>query len=245
MTANPEAQQILADAVASFEAMSYEELRDLCLDHERSTEITSTRGKRYSLEVLAYWDDKPLGPLRVFVNLTSDGWRPYVSIHDDFIKSAQPRAEPSGINERAGPNWPWLPYFEFESADKGYLILLDAAGYIHQEPPEFEEFGPDLIFDSSGRRAELAIDGFDVVVKGWPDQPDLDHFDRCLRTAAVAYMKDEDVSSLATLELRDRLEKAVRKWHRERSLFMPIRRLARKVSDRLSRRSPDSSGEGC
>ena len=236
MTANPEAIKLLAAAVESLEAMSYGELRDLCLDHERSTEITDASGRPYSLEVLAYWDDKPRGPLRVFVNLTSDGWKPYVSIHDDFIKAAQPHANASG-SEREGANWAWLPYFEFEAADNGYLILLDAAGYIHQEPPEFEEYGPDLVFDASGRRAQLAIDGLDVVVKRWSEQPDLDRFDTCLRAAAAAYMKDEDVSSLATLELRDRLEKAVHTWHRERSLLRPIRRLAQKVSDRLSGRS--------
>jgi hypothetical protein len=84
------AKQIFASSYESLRDKSYQELRGLFLDNEQITEITNPSGKRYDLEVVAYWDDKPEGALRVFVTLTpASRWRLLGSIDDTFIKTPQ------------------------------------------------------------------------------------------------------------------------------------------------------------
>jgi hypothetical protein len=147
-----EARRMFAELCESVIDKSYRELRDLFLDHERAEEIVSPSGKRYTFEVLAYWDDKPDGALRVFVTLTPNTrWSLSGSMHDDFIKAA--------------PDSRLAPFFEFDSSDEGEVFVFDKPGHINQEPPELEEYGPDPVFDSNGRSAELGVEGFDVVIK--------------------------------------------------------------------------------
>jgi hypothetical protein len=64
---------------------------------------------------------------------------------------------------------PSPPFFEFNQEDESDVLLFDTPSYIHQEPPEFEEFGPDRVFDSTGRLAELRVDDYVVVVTGWSE----------------------------------------------------------------------------
>jgi hypothetical protein len=85
-----EARRLFAKLYESVREKSYRELRDLFLDHERSEEIAGPSGKRYVSEVLAYWDDKPDGALRVFVTLTpASRWRWFPAMSGDFIKTPQ------------------------------------------------------------------------------------------------------------------------------------------------------------
>jgi hypothetical protein len=233
-----EAKHVFDSCYESLSDQSYQELLELCLDHKRSTEITGPSGKPYWLEVLAYWDDKPEGALRVFVTLTPDNPPMFSgSIDYDFIKPPQQQSDPESSIDRHELDWRWLPFFEFNSLDQGWAFVLDSSGHVNQEPPEFEEHGPDLVFDSRGRFAELGVEHFDVVIKRWSERPDLARFDKCLRTAAARYLVDEDVSPLRTFELRDRLETAVRRWHRQHTILWPIELFARRLWRWVSRRS--------
>jgi hypothetical protein len=218
-----EATRMFAELCESVIDKSYRELRDLFLDHERAEERVSPSGKRYVFEVLAYWDDQPDGALRVFVTLTpASRWRWFPAMSGDFIKTA--------------PDSPLAPFFEFNSSDEGEVFVFDKPGHINQEPPELEEYGPDPVFDSSGRSAELGVEGFGVVIKRW-SEPNVDQFDRHLRVAAARHIPEEDISALGTFELRDRLETGVRKWQREHALFWPVQKFARNLWWSVSRRS--------
>jgi hypothetical protein len=82
-----EAKRLFAEFYESVHEKSYRELRDRFLDHEWSEDITSPSRKSYQADVLAYWDDKPDGALRVFVVLTPHSrWRLFGGISHDFIR---------------------------------------------------------------------------------------------------------------------------------------------------------------
>jgi len=116
------------------------------------------------------------------------------------------------------PDKPLPPFFEFNSADESDVFLFDEPGHINQEPPELEEYGPDKVFDSRGRLAELGVEDFVVVIKGW-SEPNEDLFRTYLRTAVALYLPQDVISVLSTGELRDRLLGLVRQRQREHSLF--------------------------
>ena len=134
---------------------------------------------------------------------------------------------------------PWqrklTPTFKHDSVEF-VVYVLDGPGFISQEPPELEEFGPDGVFDSGGRQAELGIEDGTVVVKRWSEQPRMDTFDRLLRAAAASYLPQVDVGPLSTIELRDLLVPVLRQYQREQMLFWPVERWARKLWSPTSRR---------
>lgn len=117
--------------------------------------------------------------------------------------------------ETRGPS---QPFFEFDLAEEGVAYVFDKPGHIMQEPPEFEEYGTDRVFDSRGRSAGLGVEDFLVVIKRWSEQADIDRFDTYLRAAAARYLPEEGVSKLTTVELRDRLEPVLRRRQRQHML---------------------------
>jgi hypothetical protein len=131
---------------------------------------------------------------------------------------------------------PLPPFFEFDPTDASEVLIFDKPGHINQEPPEFEERGPDQVFDSRGRLAELGVEDYLVVIKGW-SEPNIDQFDRCLRGAAAYRLPEDEVRALGTFELRDRLEAVVRHWQREHSLAGRLSALTQKLRRFVSRRS--------
>jgi hypothetical protein len=166
------------------------------------------------------------------------------------------------LTDHTGPDNPLPPFFEFSSAQAAtmglrrpwqrkltptfeydsvefvvYVLDGSGPGFISQEPPELEAFGPDGVFDSRGRQAQLGVEDFTVVVKAWSEQPVVDVFDRLLRAAAASYLSQIDVGALSTLELRDRLVPVLRQYQREQMLFWPIEKLARNLLRLMSRRS--------
>lgn len=94
MFASEETKRLLAQEAASLEATDYEALRDTYLDIEKSSERIGPDGTPHQLEVVAFWDDKPKGPLRVFVEVTPlrRGWRGGAGT--DFIKPVPVEASP-------------------------------------------------------------------------------------------------------------------------------------------------------
>jgi hypothetical protein len=134
----------------------------------------------------------------------------------------------------AEPDEPLPPFFEFNSADESDLSVFDKPGHINQEPPELEVYGPDKIFDSRGRLAELGVENFGVVVKGW-SEPNLDLFRTYLRTAAARYLPSAVTGVLSTVELRDRIYAVLLQRQREHSLFGRLSMFARNL--RTSRKN--------
>ena len=134
---------------------------------------------------------------------------------------------------------PWQrripPSFDFESAGETVAYVLDEPGHIHQEPPELEEFGPDKVFDSRGRLAELGVEDFAVVITRWSEQPNMNLFERYLRAAVTCYLPQGDVSGLDHSDLRDRLAVLMRDRQREDMLFWPVEKLARNLWSLFSR----------
>ena len=130
---------------------------------------------------------------------------------------------------------PFPPFFEFNNEDESDLLVFDIPSHINQEPPEFEEFGPDRVFDSTGRLADLGVHDYMVVVKGW-SEPKIDEFDHHLRRAARHHLADEVVNGLGTFELRDRLEEVIRRWQREHSLSGRLAMLGERIRRLVSRR---------
>lgn len=138
------------------------------------------------------------------------------------------------LTDRDEPNSPLPPFFEFNSADESDLYVFDKPGHINQEPPELEEYGPDKVFDSRGRLAELGVEDFAVVIKRW-SEPNMEQFDAYLRGAAAHHLAEDDVRALKTFELRDRLAAVQRQWQREHSLFGRLSMFARNMWRSVSR----------
>ena len=138
--------------------------------------------------------------------------------------------------DRQEPDGPLPPFFEFDPTDASEVFVFDKPGHIYQEPPEFEEGGPDQVFDSRGRLAELGVEDYLVVIKGW-SEPNVEQFDKCLRGAAGYRLPDEEVRALGTFELRDRLEAVVRQWQREHSLTGRLSAFTQNLRRFVSRRS--------
>jgi len=132
------------------------------------------------------------------------------------------------------PDNPLPPFFEFNSADESYLFVFDKPGHINQEPPELEEYGPDKVFDSRGRLAELGVEDFVLVIKGW-SEPDMDLFGTYLGRSAARYLPQDVISVLSTVELRDRTYAVLRQRQREHSLFGRLSRFARNLWRPVSR----------
>ena len=128
------------------------------------------------------------------------------------------------------------PFFEFGTEGDDFWVWVFDKPYIQQEPPEFEE-RPDAYFDSGGRVAELAVENYAVVIKRWSEQPNMHAFDRQLRRAASVYLSGEDVSSLDTFALRDRIAPVVRRQQHEMMLHVRLWRLAQRLWARIARRS--------
>jgi hypothetical protein len=151
-----------------------------------------------------------------------------------FFEFSSPEAATIGLRR------PWqrrlTPTFEHDSV-KFVVYVLDGCGpgSIYQEPSELEEFGPDGVFDSRGKQAELGVEDFTVVVKGWSRNVDV--FDGLIRDAAASYLSPIYVGALSTLELRARLVPVLRQFQRERMLFWPAEKLARHLGRLMSRRS--------
>ena len=82
-----EARQIIQAELESYRAKPYSELIQM-IDAESVTgELIGPSGKRYQIEIQAFWDDKPNGNIRVSGAIDDEGWRAFVPLTDSFIKS--------------------------------------------------------------------------------------------------------------------------------------------------------------
>ena len=67
--------------------MRYRELQQF-LGNPDSIDVFGPSGQRYGIETEAFWDDKRGGNLRVIVAIDDGGWRAFVPLTDDFIKTS-------------------------------------------------------------------------------------------------------------------------------------------------------------
>lgn len=82
-----QAKKIIQADLESYRAKPYSELVQMIDAQPITKEFTSTDGKRYQIEIQAFWDDKPNGNIRIVGAIDDGGWRSYVPLTDDFIKS--------------------------------------------------------------------------------------------------------------------------------------------------------------
>ena len=81
---NAEANALLAAHLRGYRARPYSDLAALVSEPE-STEIAGPSGARYQVEVLAVWDERPHGNLRVIGAIDDGGLRAFVPLSADFI----------------------------------------------------------------------------------------------------------------------------------------------------------------
>ena len=81
---NVEARGIVVAESAKYRAKGYKDLFAL-LGHQDTYEVSGASGTLYQMEVLAFWDDKPNGVLRVRVAIDDGGIRVYVPMIEDFL----------------------------------------------------------------------------------------------------------------------------------------------------------------
>ncbi len=79
-----EARGIVVAESAKYRAKGYNALLAL-LGHQDTYEISGASGAVYRLEILALWDDKPSGVLRVRAAIDDGGIRAYVPMIEDFL----------------------------------------------------------------------------------------------------------------------------------------------------------------
>jgi hypothetical protein len=48
-------------------------------------EVVGPDGKTYQIDVQFFWDDKPLGSVRVMASIDDGGWRAFLPLTDSFI----------------------------------------------------------------------------------------------------------------------------------------------------------------
>jgi len=81
------ARQVLGQEIGILRTRSYDSLRDELLERPSAKEIVGPDGRKYQLEMQAFWDDKPGGNLRVIVSIDDGGWRAFFPLNDSFIIS--------------------------------------------------------------------------------------------------------------------------------------------------------------
>jgi hypothetical protein len=65
---------------------TYPELIEMIKSGPLNYEITGPDGEKYNLVILALWDSRPGGNIRVMSNIDDGGWRALFPFTNDFIK---------------------------------------------------------------------------------------------------------------------------------------------------------------
>ena len=81
------ARQIIQAELEPYRAKPYTELVQMINAEPVTVEVVGSSGKGYQIEILAFWDDKPHGNIRVSGAIDDGGWRAFIPLTDGFIKS--------------------------------------------------------------------------------------------------------------------------------------------------------------
>ena len=79
-----EAHALLRQQLDRYRARSHRELQALIAEPE-VVELVGPSGTRFCVEVLAVWDRKVGGDIRVIGSIDDGGWRALTPLTDDFI----------------------------------------------------------------------------------------------------------------------------------------------------------------
>ena len=83
-----EAPRVLADLLEPYRNLPYADLTELVRQEPRAAEVTGSNGGQYQTEVMAVWDDRRGGPIRVLASVFDGGLRSaFLPLTEDFIKS--------------------------------------------------------------------------------------------------------------------------------------------------------------
>jgi hypothetical protein len=83
---NAEATSILEERLDQLRKCSYAELKQMVEARSCKTEdAISEAGNNYQIEIQAFWDGKPGGPIRVRGCIDDGGWRAFLPLTSDFI----------------------------------------------------------------------------------------------------------------------------------------------------------------
>ena len=85
---NEEAAQLLEHELAAFRRESYHDLVRRISEGSLDYECEGPNGGKYQIEIQFFWDDRPGGNIRVAGSIDEGGWRAFVPLNRDFIKSA-------------------------------------------------------------------------------------------------------------------------------------------------------------
>lgn len=83
-----EAKGIIQEELEPFRLKPYAELVLMIEGEPFVTERVGPSGTRYQIEIEAFWDDKSGGDVRVIGSIDDGGWRAFMPLGDDFIKSS-------------------------------------------------------------------------------------------------------------------------------------------------------------
>ena len=82
-----EAIKLLDKELDLFRPISHQELQKNIEQKPVAREVTSKDGKKYYIEIITHWDDKPGGDIRVNGCIDDGGLRAFFPLSSSFIKS--------------------------------------------------------------------------------------------------------------------------------------------------------------
>src|SRR5882762_4329642 len=89
---NEEARQVLVEHLEEYRGRSYAELLNL-VDTSDDSELVVPSGTAYQIRVQAFWDDRSHQNIRVRGTIDDGGWRAFVPLVEDFIRSEEHTSE--------------------------------------------------------------------------------------------------------------------------------------------------------
>ena len=83
-----EAIEVLEKELETLRPIPYLDLKKNIEKEPITKEVTSSSGKKYYIEIITHWDDKPGGDIRVHGCVDDGGLRAFSPLSSDFIKSS-------------------------------------------------------------------------------------------------------------------------------------------------------------
>ena len=82
-----EARRVIQSELEPFRTKPYAELVRMVDAEPVTGECAGPSGKQYQIEILAHWDDKPDGDIRLFGLIDDGSLRTFFPLTESFIKS--------------------------------------------------------------------------------------------------------------------------------------------------------------
>ena len=82
-----EAREVIQAELEAFRAKPYAGLRQMIEDTPITHERVAPSGKRYQVEIQAFWDGEPNGDIRVAGSVDDGGLRAFFPLTEAFIKT--------------------------------------------------------------------------------------------------------------------------------------------------------------